>query len=474
VTFNEGLLRISYYAFSGCGGITELTFKEGLSFIGDCAFQDCASLAALELNRGLTTISNYAFSGCTKLSGNLVIPDSVAVIGAYAFNDCSALNGTLALGAGLGTIGEYAFQNCNKMTGDLIIPDSVTSLGRNAFYNCSGFNGKLRLSANLTAINTYAFYGCSGLKGELTIPDKVGSAADYAFGNMNNITSFIFGTGFTAFLSGSLNGCTGVLEMTFKGLTVPTVITFSGLTSLQTVYVPPTVYDAYVAAYTPLVREGVVFTIDTLRMAVPNLQAERVYSKSAYLTWSQHVSPDVVKYVVTRDGSVIGETTDLFFADRNLETGQSYSYQVYGVAADSRESGKTTITCVTAPPAINSIETGNEQGKIGLSKNTITIETVNSKNYLPLGSDTVKGLLYYLDNGAEHLIGQAVMRAATALAVVYTIDWNVESIPEGEYTVLFRITDVDGVSAARTGNIIVDHSRPEKIINVIALGDKQA
>ena len=55
--------------------------------------------------------------------------------------------------------------------------------------------------------------------------------------------------------------------------------------------------------------------------------------------------------------------------------------------------------------------------------------------------------------------------------MTYAVNWDIANIPGGSYTVLFRLTDVDGASAEHTATITVDHSVPERIANVAAVGD---
>ncbi|MCL2045555.1 MAG: leucine-rich repeat protein [Oscillospiraceae bacterium] len=494
------LETIGSYAFQGCIGIAELKTCSSLKTIGNFAFTGCISLESLELNQGLLTIGDQAFDGCNKIMGTLVIPDTVTYIGEYAFRNCTSLtgnldipgsvatigqsafrsctglNGTLTLGYGVVTIGADAFRDCANLVGDLIIPDSVTYIGNTAFYNCSGFNGTLRLSENLTAINNEAFRLCTGIVGEITIPDKVTTVGSGAFLSMTSVTSVVLGTGVTAFayFAGPFNGCTGITELTFTGLTVPSLYdggTFTNIANLKTVYVPALVYTSYVNAYQALVGPNVEFSSNTLPMSVPNLQAERVYSKTIQLSWSKHVNPAVTRYIVRRDGVIISETIQTSFIDRNLTTDQTYTYEVYGLTADNAETGRSNIQATPRLPVINEIRTDNELNKIGGNQNNIYIDTVNSKNYQSLGSESVTGLLYYMENNSEILIGQASIYTVTTSTVTYSIKWDVAYIDNGAYTLLFRLTDVDGQSTEFTEAVTVDHTGPERIANLVALGD---
>jgi len=85
----------------------------------------------------VTGIGERAFSQ-DNLAGELIIPDSVVTIGDRAFESTSAFGSgsndltKVTFGNKVETIGSYAFYN-NRLTGELIIPDSVVTIGVGAF-----------------------------------------------------------------------------------------------------------------------------------------------------------------------------------------------------------------------------------------------------------------------------------------------------------------------------------------------------
>ena len=81
-------------------------------------------------NAIIETGSNTLIIGCM----NTVIPNSVALIGEYAFYECSGLT-SINIPSGVTSIGEYAFQECTSIT-SVTIPSSVTSIGSYAFSRC--------------------------------------------------------------------------------------------------------------------------------------------------------------------------------------------------------------------------------------------------------------------------------------------------------------------------------------------------
>ena len=87
----------------------------------------------IEFDTPITKIPANAFYLCGKLTGNLVIPNSVT------------------------EIGDYAFYNCTGFTGDLTIPNSVKTIGESAFYYCTGFTGDLLLPKSLEVVGYRSF-----------------------------------------------------------------------------------------------------------------------------------------------------------------------------------------------------------------------------------------------------------------------------------------------------------------------------
>ena len=81
----------------------------------------------------------------------------------------------------------YAFYNCKKLTGNLVIPNSVTEIGNSAFYKCSGFTGDLTIPNSVKTIGESAFYKCSGFTGDLSLPKSLKEVGYQSFGSCNKI-----------------------------------------------------------------------------------------------------------------------------------------------------------------------------------------------------------------------------------------------------------------------------------------------
>ena len=75
----------------------------------------------------------------------------------------------------------------NGAGGDVVIPDTVTVIGEKAFYCCSGLTS-VTIPNSVTSIGGGAFSGCSGLT-SVTIPNSVTSIGDWAFSYCSSLTS---------------------------------------------------------------------------------------------------------------------------------------------------------------------------------------------------------------------------------------------------------------------------------------------
>ena len=495
VTFNDELVGVDSYAFKGCTALKNVVFNDALETIGNRAFYGCTSLTNVKFAAGMNTVGEYAFGGCTGIKGDLVIPSSVVNIGNGAFSGCTGLNGKLTiegneesttigskafygcsgitgleLGEGITSIGDNAFDYCKGIKGDLVIPNTVTSLGSNAFNNCYGLNGKLTLSEALKTIPYSCFYNCE-FTGELVIPDSVEEIYYEAFRNCTGITSIVFGEGLKAIEEYAFRSDNSVKEITFKGNNVPNGDFLSYMnSSLETIYVPAESYSAYVSAFERYAN-GAEFSTDTLKSNVKSLTANR-YSRSIKLSWSAHMNDSVENYVILRNGEQIATTTDLFYVDRNLEKG-TYTYFVYGLTSENEQTGVATITTSTAEPELTKIYTNHIGNSIGISDGKIYISAKNTNGYVDLDGNEIIGVLYYLVNGKKEIAGESKISvgSTTSSNIVYVVNWNVENIETREYDVEFVLRDIDGTEAKISGKINVDKSVPEKIINVIAVGD---
>lgn len=285
VTIGEGPTTIPYGAFSYCRNLKSVSIPNSVKSIGRNAFDNCTNLLALAIPDSVTNIESSAFSGCsaitsltigsgltkidnlptpsreyivsddspfastrngilfdktvselircpTKMSGSVVIPESVTRIANHAFDECSELS-SITIPYGVMSIGDCAFSNCSGLN-SLTIPGSITSIGLNAFYHCSGLKS-VSIPDGVTTIEDQTFLGCSELT-SVMIPNSVTSIGRSAFNQCSKLTNITIPNNVTTIGGWTFYSCSRLTS-----LTIPDAVTSigdhafqnSGLTSLS-------------------------------------------------------------------------------------------------------------------------------------------------------------------------------------------------------------------------------------------------
>lgn len=156
-------------------GLLEIDKKEGFSMkkriFAILLALELVPTAAFAADEDDFTIKKGVLTGYTGAGGNVVIPESVTVIGDNVFENCPGLT-SVTFPSRLSAIGKGAFKGCVSLSG-ITLPNSVVSLGDEAFCGCTGL-GSVTLSRNLKAIPAHGFAGCTGI-GNMVFPASVSS-----------------------------------------------------------------------------------------------------------------------------------------------------------------------------------------------------------------------------------------------------------------------------------------------------------
>ncbi len=196
VSIPGSVTEIGRSAFFGCTGLSSVNIPSNVSNIGYRSFEDCTGLVSLTIQAGVSYIEMGAFSGCRSLT-TLTLPASVTKIGDDAFAGCINLE-EVTINQGTMSIGRKAFKNCESLF-RVSIPNSIAWIGNEAFSGCFNLmNISIPYSAhlggpdiftgcmNLSGSDDYIIFGSqlvryTGHSNSIDIPGSVTKIADYAF-----------------------------------------------------------------------------------------------------------------------------------------------------------------------------------------------------------------------------------------------------------------------------------------------------
>jgi len=246
-------------AFYGCSKLKSIRFLGDIARVGGNAFYGCDSLSEVHLSDlsswcGVLFGNNYANpiqkAGCFYLNdalvNDLIIPDDVIRIGAYAFAGCIALN-SVTIPIGVEKIGSSAFSGCTGLTSvtipqivcdttlakifpdsyskikKVVFNDNVTSIGANLFSGCASLSD-ITIPETVTQIGSSAFAGCTGLT-SVTIPQIVcDSTLSKVFpDSYSNIAKVVFLDNVTSIGASLFSGCESLSD-----IEIPDRITYIG------------------------------------------------------------------------------------------------------------------------------------------------------------------------------------------------------------------------------------------------------
>ena len=167
------------YTFSSTGEHTVYVKFKDMAIVPDLAFGMCTALVDCKLPNSITMIGDYAFTGCLGLTGILTIPNSVQTIGEVAFAGCTGLTGTLNIPNSVTEIGEMAFGGCTGLTG-VTIGEGVQTIREGAFATCTGLTA-VTIGSAVQTIEYYAFEECSNLAKITSLATTAPSIESYTF-----------------------------------------------------------------------------------------------------------------------------------------------------------------------------------------------------------------------------------------------------------------------------------------------------
>lgn len=136
------------------GAATEVVIPNSVKIIGDKAFYNCKGITSVDIPDSVQEIGLWAFYECKALP-HITIPDSVQKIGQSAFEGCTAL-AAVVIPDSVKEIRSKAFAECISLTA-IVIPASVQTIGPEAFLDCKSLR-TVEIKGN-TQCYSNAFWG---------------------------------------------------------------------------------------------------------------------------------------------------------------------------------------------------------------------------------------------------------------------------------------------------------------------------
>ena len=259
VYIGEGISSVGANAFNNnANQLVKVVLPNTLKVIGAAAFNYCINLQDIEIPSGVTMIDTRAFCGCKKLQ-TIEIPDSVTTIGSQAFGECESLK-EMKLSKNVHNIGDMAFSGCNSLNDIGVAVDNPNYTSENGILfnkdkTCliqypAGKDGKKYIvPETVSDINDRAFLNCKNLN-EVIVSENVKSMGEFAFigctGLVNiKLPEYLSELGMHAF-----SGCQNLENVIIpKGITKLESWLFFGCYGLKTITLPKEVEDIDFAAF---------------------------------------------------------------------------------------------------------------------------------------------------------------------------------------------------------------------------------
>ena len=176
VTIPAGTTAID--EFSGQSDITSIIFPDSLRVIGPFAFCGCTGLLRVDLSRTrVTTMHELAFYDCAALA-EVLLPSTLVKLEPNAFYGCTMLASVDLSCTKLSAIKKDTFAECTNLA-TITFPATLTAIGEGAFFRCTKLT-EFDLPPRLETIGEGAFADCTILA-ELRLPGSVLTMGAFAF-----------------------------------------------------------------------------------------------------------------------------------------------------------------------------------------------------------------------------------------------------------------------------------------------------
>ena len=232
--------------------LTGIVIPEGVTKLGFQSFKGCTNLANITLPKSLTATENLVFDGCSDLAKGKLIADDIAwwcnvswggpfstplYYAKHLYSDEDTEITNLVIPEGVTNISAYAFYHAESIT-SVTFPSTLESIGENAFAH-SGLTS-VDIPVGFTEIGEGAFQHCANLT-SVTIPEGVTKIGNAAFVH-TGLTSLELPSTIRS-MSQSFYGCESLATLTLKDGITTLGASFYGCTALTSVNIPGSIKE---------------------------------------------------------------------------------------------------------------------------------------------------------------------------------------------------------------------------------------
>lgn len=232
----------------GAKNLEEVVLPNNIAVIPDYAFENCSSLTNINIPTSLVQIRANAFSQ-TALK-EFIAPESLKEIWLYAFKDAKELRNVEL--KNVTEIGDMVFENCEKLE-SIVIPETLEEIGASVFGGCSSLQD-IDLPNKPLALDHNTFYGSAYYEDKSNWENGVLYVDNYLLAinsDFLNLSEYEVKEGTIAIASNAfLNNAKNLTKITLpEGLKLIGDKAFSSLYKLESVNIPSSVdtigYNAF-------------------------------------------------------------------------------------------------------------------------------------------------------------------------------------------------------------------------------------
>lgn len=261
VNIPKNITVIKEYAFANCSNLKHLDISNIKTF-GKNAFYYCAMPEQVVISDGVTEIPDWCFDTCTNMKAVHIPPTVKTIgRGAFEQNLSSQFSEVhisdlsawcrISVNTFNNEYGTPLYPSKNlyvngELVTDLVIPDDITTIKAYAF---NGLRFNSLHSNSVTTINEMGFGNSRGLV-NLIIPSSVTTLGYAAFGYGKDLECVEIPESVTTIGNAAFQGCAKLAKMKMKSATPPTLGTyvFRNSDALSEIIVPTGSGEAYKSA----------------------------------------------------------------------------------------------------------------------------------------------------------------------------------------------------------------------------------